>query len=140
MTNEKLKQHPRVKLYFRFYGEKFDPDEITRRLGIEPTISFRPGEPITKDGRGIRRGYGWMVKVGRCGILDIDDLLQEFRQHLEVDADTIRQLCRDLNLNLVIVCGVGIGGSDTAPTLFFPTWFLEWVTELDASLNVDVIF
>jgi hypothetical protein len=130
---------PRVSMYFRFYGETFDPDEITKRLGVEPTDSFRPGDPITEDGRGIRRGYGWMVDIDGGRVLVIDDLLQAFRQRLEVSADTVRQLCRDLNVNLVIVCGVGMGRSEFAPGMFFPNWFLEWVTELEASLNVDVV-
>jgi len=42
---------PTVSFYFRFYGESFDPDEITRRLGIEPITHFRPGDPITEDGK-----------------------------------------------------------------------------------------
>ncbi|MGN6276883.1 MAG: DUF4279 domain-containing protein [Solirubrobacterales bacterium] len=129
---------PKVNLYFRFYGEAFDPDEITRRLGIEPTTSFRPGDPITKDGQGTWRGYGWMVEIGPSRTLAVDSLLQEFRQRFDVSASAVKALCRDLSVNLVILCGVGVEGAETAPSLFFPSSFLEWVTELGASLNVDV--
>lgn len=132
-------QLPAIGLYFRFYGETFDPDEITRRLGIEPTISFRPGDPITEDGQGERQGCGWMVKLSREALV-IDDLLQEFRQRLDViSADTVKQLCRDLRVELVILCGVGMGDAETTPGLYFPSEFLEWVAELGASLNVDVV-
>lgn len=131
---------PKVALYFRFYGETFDPDEITRRLDITPTLSFRPGDPITEDGQGDWRAYGWMVELGPLKTLEVDDLLQEFRQRLDVPAATVRQLCGDLDIELVIVCGVGLGGAETAPGLYFPNEFLEWVADLGASLNVDVEF
>jgi len=130
---------PRVSLYLRFYGDIFDPDEITRRLGLEPTSRFRPGDPITEDGRGRRRGYGWFLKIGPQETLDIDDLLHEFREQVAVSPQVVRRLCRDLNLDLVVVCGVGGGGADTLPATFFPTEFLDWTVELGASLNVDVI-
>lgn len=80
-----------------------------------------------------------MVKLSRDA-LEIDDLLQEFWQRLEVvDADTVKQLCRDLGVELVILCGVGMGNAETTPGMLFPNEFLKWVTELGASLNVDVI-
>src|SRR5213080_2108005 len=96
---------PRVKLYFRFYGESFNPDEITKRLGVEPTEKFRRGDPITKDGRGKRRKDGWWIKVGPQRTLEIDGLLQELRDTSLVDSAVVRQLCQDLNVNVVILCG-----------------------------------
>lgn len=137
MTAHRL---PTVSLYFRFYGASFDPDEITRRLGIEPTTRFRPGEPITKDGRGRRRGYGWWVQVGDVETLEIDDLLRQFRDRVDVSPSTVRQMCDDLGLELIVVCGVRQHASaESTPTLFFPADFLGWLAELGAALNVDVV-
>lgn len=127
-------------LYFRFYGETFDPDEITKRLCVEPTNTFRPGEAITKDGRGERRDNRWILKVEGSNPWENDDLLQEFRQRVAVSPEAVRQVCRDFNLNAVVICGVGIrDAAEPAPDMYFPNEFLEWVTELGASLNVDVI-
>jgi hypothetical protein len=132
---------PRVDLYFRFYGDTFDPDEITKRLGVEPTKRFRPGDPITKDGKGKRRDYGWILKVEGSNPWESDDLLQEFRQRVAVSPEAVRQLCRDFSINPVVICGVGIrDATEPAPDLYFPSEFLKWVAELGASLNVDVLF
>lgn len=131
--------YPDVKLYFRFYGESFDPDEITRRLGIEPTAQRRPGDPLTKDGRGICRDYSWMVKIGPSETLYIDDMLIEFRERISVSAAEVRQLCQDLNLELVIVCGVGMGTADDLPVTYFPQDFVKWAAEMNAAINVDII-
>jgi hypothetical protein len=131
--------YPEVALYFRFYGASFDPDEITRRLGMEPTAQRRPGEPLTSDGRGRARDYSWMVKVGPSETLDIEDLLHELRKRVDISSDAVKKLSVDLGLDLVIVCGVLGEEADTMPAMCFPTEFLEWVVELGASLNVDVM-
>jgi hypothetical protein len=131
---------PTVKLYLRFYGDSFDPDEITRRLGIKPTLKFRPGDPITEDGQGRRRRYGWMIKVGGQQTIEIDTLLQAFRERVEVSAETVRKLCDDLNVEAVVLCGVGQHeDAITTPALNFPAPFLKWVAEMGASLDVDFV-
>jgi len=128
-----------VQIYFRFYGESFDPDEITQRLGIEPTLKFRPGDPITSDGRGRRRRYGWAVKVGGYDTIEIDGMLQELREQVSVSSFLVRKVCKDLDIEPVIVCGVGAERADIMPALYFPTDFLRWAAEMGASLDVDVL-
>jgi len=130
---------PNVGLYFRFYGEAFDPDEITRRLGIEPTAQRRPGDPITRDGRGKYRDYSWMVKVGPCATVEIDALLQELRERITVSPTDVRQLCQDLDVELVIICGVGMAKAEDLPVTYFPQDFVKWAAEFEAAINVDVV-
>jgi Domain of unknown function (DUF4279) len=135
-----FKRLPTVSFYFRFYGDSFDPDEITRRLGLKPTVSYRPGDPIMRDGKGHRRHYGWIIAVGEQETLKIDDLLRELRERISVSSHTIRQVCNDLDINLVVVCGVRQHeDAETTPALFFPSEFVAWVAELGGSLDVDVI-
>jgi hypothetical protein len=134
------KQLPTVSFYFRFYGDSFDPDKITRRLGIKPTASYRPGDPIMQDGKGRRRHYGWLIMSGEHETLKIDDLLRELRERINVPSHTIKQVCSDLGVNLVIVCGVRQHETaETTPALFFPDDFVAWVAEIGGSLDVDMI-
>ena len=51
MTNE-------GEVYFALYGNNFDPDEVTRRVGVEPTSVLRRGEPTPKHS-------WWMVSSGK---------------------------------------------------------------------------
>ena len=80
-----------------------------------------------------------MVKIGPSETLDIEGMLRELRERVDVSPEAVKQLCADLKLDLVIVCGVSCEEADTTPAMFFPTEFLSWVVELGASLNVDVI-
>jgi hypothetical protein len=134
-----LENPPSVSLYFRFYGESFDPDEITRRLGVHPTNKFRPGDPIAESSSARWPGYGWIIKVGPQKTFDIEDMLRDLRERADVSPTSVKQLCADFNLDLVIICGVGWEAGDSMPTMFFPPEFLAWVVDLGASLNVDVI-
>lgn len=134
--SEKL---PKVQLYFRFYGDSFDPDEISRRLGLIPTTSYKPGDVITKDGKGKRLGYGWVLKVDGGRTIEIDDLLREFRQQVDVSPTLVRQVSQKLGVQPAIVCGVGAEAADVMPALVFPDDFIGWAADLGAALYVDVI-
>ena len=141
---EKAEQWPLVSLYLRFYseesdpGEHFDPEEITRRLGIEPTTQFRLGDPITADGEGKRRRSGWILNIARQETLQIDGMLQEMRNRLSSAKDVIPQICKDLRVRAVILCGVSRNESDHMPALDFPPSFTRWVASLGASIYVDI--
>jgi Domain of unknown function (DUF4279) len=136
---------PIVRLYLRFYsensdpGEHFDPDEITRRLGIEPTTQFRPGDPITKDGEGRRRRSGWMLKIADQESLHIDGMLQQMQERVGLAGAAIPRICEDLQIEAVFLCGVLRNDSALMPALIFPPSFINWADALGASINVDVV-
>lgn len=114
-----VKNYPKAGLYFRFYGDSFDPDEITRRLGIQPTNKSRLGEPIDENGRARWPGYGWIIRVGPRKTLDIKDMLGELREKADVSPAVVKQACADLNLELVIICGVSGEDADAVPRCSF---------------------
>lgn len=63
-----------------------------------------------------------MVKVPGREILEIDDLLQELRRQISVPGAKIRQLCQELNLEAVVICGVG----QHEAAITTPTHFSLW--------------
>jgi hypothetical protein len=131
---------PRVTIYLCFLGDLFDPEEITSRLGIEPTKSFAPGDPITKSGEGKRLGYGWMLKVSERETLEIDEMLGQLQDRFDVPAAKVKELCKDLGIEPRVIVGVGqLGPTVTTPTLFFPSAFLHWVAGIGAAIDVDII-
>lgn len=80
-----------------------------------------------------------MVKVGPRKTLEIDAMLQELREQVPVESNVVRSVCRDLDLELVIVCGVGMGSADDFPVTYFPQDFVRWASGMDAAINVDVV-
>jgi hypothetical protein len=132
-----LEHSPTVGIYFRFYGTAFDPDEITRRLGIEPTSHYRAGDSAA--GRTVpHRRDGWMIKIGPRETFEIEDLLQELQNQVDVTGAAVKQVCTDLQVQAVVVCAIVQPASASTPALEFPASFLEWVAGMGASINVDV--
>jgi hypothetical protein len=136
VSSEKL---PSISIYFRFYGESFDPKEITQRLHVEPTIQFQPGDPIVEGLPGRRTRNGWMVKIGPLQTIEIQAMLDELKTCVNIPGTVVRQACIELDVEAVIVCGVLQPPSTPSPHLKFPPEFLEWASALGASIEIDVI-
>lgn len=140
MNSERL---PDISLSLNFYGDSFNPDEVTQRLGIEPTECHRIGDPIprlTENARpGKYRHDGWRLMQGPCEAIEIDRLLNKFQKLVDVPGETIRQVCSDLEVEAVVICGVLQPISSATPNLCFPTNFLRWVADMEAEIYFDLI-
>jgi hypothetical protein len=140
-----LPTQPIVSVHFDFYGESFDPDAITQRLGIEPTTHFRAGDPMSL-GTGHRKRDRWILTVGDKEVLHIDDMLKELRGAINVSPQEIRNVCSELAVEAVVTCMVlpqppqtPATGSPQMPSMEFPPDFVEWVASLGARLSIDVM-
>ena len=81
-----------------------------------------------------------MVKVNEIETLEIDAMLRELQERVNVSSSLVRNLCDDLQVEPVVICGVGQHeDAITTPALFFPVDFLHWLADMGASLEVDVI-
>lgn len=128
---------PSIQMSLRFRGEHFDPDEISRRVGIEPTTTFIPGDPISANGAGRRRRPGWKLAV-EAETLELGDLLTQFRDRVSVPGAVVKEVCADLGVTAVVTCSVLQRGHESTPALIFTADFLGWVSGLGASLDVDM--
>jgi len=90
----------------RFFGDELDPEEITARLGKQPTAGVRKGRTwITElGGQKTARTGSWRLQAGDCrpGDLDrqINDLLEGLSEDLAVWADLSTRFKAD------IFCGI----------------------------------
>lgn len=126
---------PKVRIFFDFYGT-FDPDEITKRLGIEPTRQFRAGEPRIL-GSGHRRRDGWILEVGPARTYEIDDLLKQIQAAVTASPEEIRRVSAELNVEAVLTCEVQSDSS--MPSLCFADEFVQWAASIGAAIDVDIM-
>lgn len=131
---------PLVALSLRFAGDRFEPEAISGRLGLDPTLVYRSGDPITEDGQGRRRSDGWRLRVGPRETWSVEDLIADFRRAIPVSGEELRSVCVDLKIEAIVVCEVTMRGAEVTPGLEFPQAFLGWLDALGASLIVDVVF
>ncbi len=126
---------PKVSIYFDFHGV-FDPIEITRRLGIEPTRQFRSGDPVPS-GIGDHRRDGWIVAAGPVETFEIDDLLMQIRAAVSAPPDEIKQVSSELNIEAVVTCEVQ--STVSMPSLCFSEEFVQWAALIGAAIDVDIM-
>jgi hypothetical protein len=129
---------PRVSAYFRFFGESFDPDEITRRLGVTPTKSFRVGDSIRL--RSVLRTVdGWIVEIPPRETYELGGIIADLKGLIPVSGGAVKELCRDLELEAVCEFAVLQPSEKSPPNMDFPPPFIDWLSERGASINVDFI-
>ena len=58
----------------RFYGDDLDPDDLTERLGSQPSSSARKGD-VMPSGHVVRTGR-WILRVDQCAPGDLDGQIE----------------------------------------------------------------
>jgi hypothetical protein len=117
-----------------FHGA-FDPTEITKRLGIEPTRQFRAGDQ-RPSGCGHRRRDGWVLAIGPAATFEIDDLLKQMQAAVTVAPEKIKSVSSELEIQAVVTCEVQSTAS--MPSLCFAEEFVRWTASIGAAIDVDI--
>jgi hypothetical protein len=117
-------------------GTPFDPSVVTDRVGIQPTISYRTGD-AWRAGQ-LRRRDAWAVCVGPRPGLALQPLLEELIEPLEAQRDRIHAVCVELELTPRIYCPLELKSTLT-PTIRLLPRTLQWIAELGALVDIDVL-
>jgi hypothetical protein len=76
----------------RFFGDDLDPDDLSRILGAEPTLSRRKGEVIPdRDGRVAETG-SWLLSSEQQSSTPLEEQIDNLFQRLTDDIEVWRQL------------------------------------------------
>lgn len=126
-----------VTIYFDFYGESFDPQEITERLKMKPTTQFKKGEPMPSSLTRSRRRDGWVLTAASAETFHIDDLLDELKAAVTATPEAIRMVASDFEVEAVVTCEI-VAQSEVMPSVVFPPDFAEWVSARGATICVDI--
>lgn len=114
------------------YGDDLDPDDVSARLGIQPTRAFRKGErrnhsPPTRHG-------AWILEVRGETPTGPDDHLRELLAQVTVAPDVWQTLLRDFELRLS--CAVHTTGWNRGFALRPAT--LAKIADLGIELDFDL--
>jgi len=128
MTNE-------AEVYFALYGTDFDPEEVTRRVGLEPTSIKRKGEPKT------RRHSFWKISSGRVegDIIDVYEISSALVALLAPRAAEIASTRQELALEAVleIVLWITTDESKSTPAIGFDREVISFLHAVGATIDVD---
>lgn len=121
-------------VYFALFADAFDPDELSRRIGIQPT-SIQRSPPHRAP------LVCWMLSSGRVAgdLIDIYERSSKLIAQLRPHAERIAAARRDMNLeaNLQVVLWIALEDSVPMPAIGFDPECIAFLSAVGASVDVD---
>lgn len=119
---------------FTLTGPSFDPEDITRRIGLEPTKTWKTGNRV--QGTQIRRKHsGWVWSMPRGESLDLGKQVAALLERLGPFISRINEVREELGLDAEI-CAIYIEGQ--TPAVHFDRSVMSVVNQLEAEIDLDI--
>lgn len=124
----------RIRAYYGLWGD-FDPDEVTSRIGLAPTQTWRRGDPRAP-GSSLVHGtdlwaFGTEEEIG----FDLPRHVEHVLLGVSPFVTELSVLRGRLGLTASLNCVVWIGRP--TPTFSFPQETLDRISALGAGLDID---
>ncbi len=123
---------PQITVALVVSGFEDSPEEISRRIGADPTDTWKAGDLIREPG--IRKkSNGWRLKSGFDGHSELEPHLRWLLDKLSPSTDAgfgADGRSIDFSCNVVI--------ADRAPSLTVPRDVMERIAQLGADLDIDI--
>ncbi|MGE5579274.1 MAG: DUF4279 domain-containing protein [Bacillota bacterium] len=126
-----------VKAEFRILGDDFHPDDITKRLGIQPLAQWEKGEVIK--GKDRARSYScWEIATGYEESWDVNDQLSKVARIVRDKKAELRALREQLDgLDYRFEVVVKIENGDV-PAVHLESDMIELANEIEAVFAFDI--
>ena len=126
------------RVYFALDGDNFEPDEVSRFLGLEPTDVLRKG---TKVPGKIPVRSSWELSTENIvdeGI-DIFEMAEEIVQKLRPKKDKIIEAINKFNLKprFEVVLWFSVNEEHSTPAIGFESETVKFLGEIGAFIDID---
>jgi hypothetical protein len=127
--------------YFGLSGYHFDPEEVTKFIGLEPTSVDDSGTRGSLDKPVISTWeFSTETLTSDTQDLDIYKLIDdEILKKIEPAKDKIIEICKSLNLSprIGVVLTLSVDKDETTPDVGFGARVIRFCSEIGAFINVD---
>jgi len=131
----------KARAFFALYGYHFNPDEITRDLGLEPTSTNDAGANSALD-KPVISSWEFSTETITSDEqeLDVYKLIDdEILKKIEPYKDKIIEICKSRNLSprISVVLTLSIDKDEACPEVGFGSRVTKFCADIGAFLNVD---
>ncbi len=126
-------------VYFALKGDSFDPKEITRRIGIEPSDSKREGD-VGEYNSSVKYSY-WKVSTEKGKeYFEIDKLVNEVISALYDKIEIINEVKNQFQLESVleIVLDIDINPEISTPAIGHDLKTIEFLFKTNTVTDIDI--
>jgi hypothetical protein len=126
-------------VYFVLSGEDFDPNEVSKLIGIRPTESLRKGDkgkykPV------MHYSYWKLSTEEGKEYIDLYKLIEEITSILYEKIDAITEIKKQFNLRsiLQIVMDIDVNQKQSTPALGFKLKTIEFIYKTQTEIDIDI--
>ncbi|MFC0237094.1 DUF4279 domain-containing protein [Fictibacillus phosphorivorans] len=127
-----------VKVYFSLFGDDFSINEVTRRLEITPTESYKKGDSISANSSHRRKETSWEYGTDYQNSLDVNEQLQQVINRLREKCSIINTLQAEFGLTSKIYIVIAMENGQ-APALYLEKDILTFASNIGAEIEVDFV-
>lgn len=120
---------------FTLTGPSFDPAEVTRRIGLEPTKTWKTGDRV-QGTQILRKHSGWVWAMPREESLDLGKQIAALLEQLGPFVSRINEVRHELGLGAEISCAIYIEGQ--TPAVHFDRSVMSLASQLEAEIDLDI--
>lgn len=127
----------KARVHFTLAGYHFNPDDITRLLGIEPTSIDASGASSSLDKPVLS---SWELSTGTVtDDIDVYKLTDSLIKQIEPAKEKILQVIKSHNLSprIGVVLMLSVDKDETEPDVGFGARTVKFLSEIGAFINVD---
>lgn len=128
--------YPIISIDFTLSGDYFDPEVVTKKLGIQPIRTGIKGEKTPARGEFFWKKTLWMYNTGNREALETSPLFSEVIDLFEPKIPEIISLKKAFNLSVSVCMVISVVGT-TTPIIFFDSRQIAFLHELNATLDFD---
>lgn len=123
-----------ISVYFTLTGLDCEPEEITAKIGIKPTKTWKVGDLINSRGTIRRKHNGWKLESKLEKSAELEEQIKSVLEQLQPSWQPLREICTqyDAEINCVIYTIKQI------PAIHFDREIIEKVNQLNAAIDVDL--
>lgn len=131
----KSMEHTNVGASFRIMGDRYDTAEISRELGITPTITWNMGDQIRNTGKEYKY-TAWIFDIEPEETLDINDPLKKLESIFSPKSEILCRLKEryhlEYSIDLVIVIE-----KQSPPAIYLDSSSVHFAAAIDARFDMD---
>ncbi|MEI2467902.1 DUF4279 domain-containing protein [Niallia taxi] len=128
----------KVKVYFSLFGDAFPLEEITERLEITPTETYKKGDLIPNRSIPLyRKETSWDLGTGYQVSLDVNNQLQKIINKLKNKASIINEIKDAYSAECKFFIVVKIEEGNT-PGLYLDKEIIKFASTIEAEFDVDL--
>jgi hypothetical protein len=121
-------------VYLGLFGDDFDPDAVTRIIGLKPTRIMRKGNPRPKRS-------SWEFSTGKIKgeVVDVYEMASSLVKKLAPYENQILNAKNDLDLDAVleVVLTITCDDSKSTPAIGFEGNVLTFLNKIGATIDID---